>query len=88
EWVTFRNKIIALCKKASIYYQECQQICIDDQKEAKKRYAMFVLEKYKPVSSFLFEAIRENAELDTLFNKIEYKEFKRFWIPTVESLGE
>jgi len=88
EWVAFRNTVIALCKKATEHYLDCQKSCIDDQKEAKKRFAMFVLDKYKPISSFMFEAIKENADIDTLFNKIEYKEFMRFWIPTVESIRE
>jgi len=83
EWVGFRNAIAALCRQAADFYQNCQRESTDP-KEAKKRYAMFVLEKYKAVSSFLFEAIKENADLETLFNKIEYKELKSYWIPAVE----
>ena len=86
EWIDFRNAIAGLCGKAAEYYQDCRKNCAGDQKETKKRYAMFVLEKYKPISSFLFEAIKENADMETSFNKIEYKELKQFWIPTVESL--
>jgi len=86
EWIGFRNSVAAFCEKAVAYYQDCRQTCVDDQKETKKRYAMFVLEKYKPVSSFLFEAIKENADLETIYNKIDYRELKNFWIPTVESL--
>jgi hypothetical protein len=48
---------------------------------------MFILEKYKLLSSFLFEAIKENADLETLFNKIEYRELRSYWIPAVESTG-
>jgi len=87
EWIGFRNAVAGLCGKAAAYYQDCRKDHADDPKEAKKRYAMFVLEKYKLFSSFLFEAIKENADLETLFNKIEYKELKSYWIPAVESAG-
>ena len=91
EWVGFRKAVTELCGKATAYYQSCQNDCADDPngvKEAKKRYAFFVLEKHKPLSTFLFEAIKENADLETLFNKIEYKELKNFWIPAVEGSAQ
>ena len=87
EWIGFRNAVAGLCGKAAAYYQDCRKNYADDPKEAKKRYAMFVLEKYKLLSSFLFEAIKENADLETLFNKIEYRELRSYWIPAVESAG-
>jgi hypothetical protein len=85
EWIGFRNSVNALCEKANDYYQDCRREYYD-QKEAKKRYAMFVMERYHSLSSFLFEAIKENADLETLFNKIEYKELKSHWIPAVEGV--
>ncbi|MDR0475822.1 MAG: hypothetical protein LBH43_19410 [Treponema sp.] len=84
EWLGFRNAVAVLCAKAASYYQDCRKDC-DDPKEAKKRYAMFVLEKYKSLSTFLFEAIKENADLEYIYQKIEYKELKSYWIPAVES---
>ena len=87
EWLGFRNIIAGFCGQAVAYYHECRQNCAGDQKEAKKRYAMFVLEKYKPVSSFLFEAIKDNSDLETIYNRIEYKELKSLWIPLVESIS-
>jgi hypothetical protein len=86
EWVKFRNDINSLCEKASTYYQNCKQNFADNPKEAKKQYAMYVLTQYKPISSFLFEAIKENADLESLFQKIDYKELKSYWIPAVENL--
>jgi len=85
EWIGFRNSIAALCKKAKDFYQQCKQEN-EDPKIAKKNYAMYVLDKCQPVSSFLFEAIKENADLETLFNKIDYKELRSHWIPAVESI--
>jgi len=85
EWIGFRNSIAALCKKTADFYQQCRQKH-EDPKIAKKYYAMYVMDKCQPVSSFLFEAIKENADLETLFNKIEYKELKSHWIPAVESI--
>jgi hypothetical protein len=85
EWIGFRNSIAALCKKAKDFYQQCKQEN-EDPKIAKKCYAMYVMDKCQPVSSFLFEAIKENADLETLYNKIDYKELKSHWIPVVESL--
>jgi hypothetical protein len=87
EWIGFRNAVADLCGKAAAYFQDCRKDYADDPKEAQKRYAMFVLEKYKILSSFLFEAIKENADLETLFNKIEYRELKSYWIPAVEGAG-
>ena len=94
EWTGFRSAIAALCGKASAYYENCRQECAaspvdndpDGAKEAKKRYAGFVMGKCQPVSSFLFETIKETPDLERLFNKIEYKELKNYWIPAVELL--
>jgi len=82
EWIGFRRSVAVLCKKAADFYHDCRQKYADP-KEAKKNYAMFVLGKYNHVSSFLFESIKENADLETLFNRIEYKELKSHWIPAV-----
>jgi len=86
EWLGFRNAVASLCGKAAAYYQQCRTDCADDPKEAKKRFALFVLDKYKPLSSFLFESIKENADLESLYKKIEYRELKSFWIPAVEGV--
>jgi len=85
EWINFRNAVNALCSKAVIFYQNCRNDC-PDPKEAKKRYAMFVLEKYKDISSFLFETIKEDANTEILFNKIEYRELRNFWMPAIEGM--
>ena len=85
EWIGFRNSIADLCKKAKDFYQQCKQEN-EDPKIAKKNYAMYVMDKFHPVSTFLFEAIKENADLETIFNKIDYKELRSHWIPVVESL--
>jgi hypothetical protein len=84
EWIGFRNHVATLCGKATAYYQDCRRDYADP-KEAKKRYAMFVLEKYKDISSFLFEAVKENADLEMLYNKIGYKELNNFWASLIES---
>jgi hypothetical protein len=83
EWLGFRNAVSGLCEKAADYYQQCRRDCAGDPKEAKKRYAMFVLEKHKPLSTFLFEAIKENPNLEQVYQKIDYKELKSYWIPTI-----
>jgi hypothetical protein len=44
---------------------------------------MFVLEKHKPLSTFLFEAIKENPNLEQIYQKIEYKELKSYWLPAI-----
>jgi hypothetical protein len=85
EWVDFRRKTVLLCKKAADYYQTCKHELPDDPKEAKKRYALLVMEKYKPFSTFLFETVKENSDIEPVFNKIEYKELKSHWIPAMES---
>jgi hypothetical protein len=87
EWIGFRNSIAGLCEKASAYYRQCAQDCADDPKEAKKRYALFVMGNYKTLSTFLFEGIRTHPDLESIYQKIEYKELKNFWIPAVESAG-
>jgi len=87
EWVAFRNAMADICGKGAAYFEDCRRGCVDP-KEAKKRYAMFVLGKYKELSSFLFEAIKENADLEHYFNKIEYRELKNFWIPAAESAAQ
>ncbi|MDR0290451.1 MAG: hypothetical protein LBI06_05910 [Treponema sp.] len=84
EWLGFRNSVAQLCEKAAAYYRQCQQDCADNPKEAKKRFAMFVLSQYKPLSTFLFEAVKEVPDLESIYKKIEYKELKNFWIPAVE----
>jgi len=86
EWAGFRAAVAGLCEKAAAYYRDCKENCADDPKEAKKRYAAFVLSKYKPFSSFLFEAIKEDADLEWFYNKIEYRELKSYWIPAIEGL--
>jgi hypothetical protein len=86
EWVGFRNGVSEICKKVGEFFQQCRRDFPDDPREAKKRYAMFVMAKYQPLSSFLFEAVKETADLETLFNKIEYKELRNFWIPVLESV--
>jgi len=83
EWINFRNAVKTLCKTAAVYYQECKNEC-EYPKEAKKRYAMYVLNKYQIFSTFLFEAIKENADIEPLFSKIDYKELKSFWMPAAE----
>ena len=88
EWNDFREKTAKLCEKAAAYYAICGEESGGDARLAKKRYAQFVLEKHKPFSSFLFEAIKENRDLESLFNKIEYQELKSYWIPAVESAGQ
>jgi hypothetical protein len=59
---------------------------MSDAKLAKKQYALFVLENYKPFSAFLFETIKENGSIDSLYNKIEYRELKSYWIPALEGI--
>jgi hypothetical protein len=85
-----------LCEKASVYYKTCIDDCaltendpasnITVLKTAKKHYAMYVMERYQIFSSFLFEVIKENANLEKIFNKIEYKDLKNFWIPAIEAM--
>jgi hypothetical protein len=41
---------------------------------------------YKTLSSFLFEGIKEPPDLESIYQKIEYKELKNFWIPAAESV--
>ncbi|MDR0502168.1 MAG: hypothetical protein LBH16_02485 [Treponema sp.] len=86
EWIKFRAAVNALCKKGIGYYQERLKECADDSKEAKKRYAVFVLEKYRNFSSFMFDAIKENADPEILYNKIDYKELRNFWLPALENV--
>jgi len=88
EWVGFRHKVIALCKKAEGYYQSCKNEFPDDPKEAKKRYALFVMGKLKPFSTYLFETVKEDGDIEPVFNKIEYKELKSHWIPAVEGVQQ
>ncbi|MCL2181085.1 MAG: hypothetical protein FWB83_08155 [Treponema sp.] len=83
EWIGFTSAVTALCKKGISFYNECLKEC-SDQKEAKKRFALHVMEKQKTFSTFLFEAVKENADLETLFNKIDYKELKSSWLPAAE----
>jgi hypothetical protein len=85
EWVDFRRRVVLLCKKAESYYQACKTEFPDDPKEAKKRYALLVMGKYKPFSTFLFETIKEGGNIEAVFNKIEYKELRSHWIPEIEN---
>jgi len=85
EWVDFRRRTAALCKKAVGYYESCKKQFPDDPKESKKRYALFVMEKLKTFSTFLFETIKEGGDIEPVFNKIEYKDLKNRWIPAIES---
>jgi hypothetical protein len=87
EWISFRNSIGSLCAKAAAYYQRCKQDYADDPREAKKRYALFVMGNYKTLSTFLFEGIKTHPDLESIYQKIEYTELKNFWIPAVESAG-
>jgi len=84
EWINFRNAIASVCGKAKAYYQSCLQDCADN-KEAKKRFAGFVLKDYGSLSSFLFEAVKENGDLEKLYNKIGYNELKNHWMPLLFS---
>jgi len=84
EWVDFRRRVNLLCGKAVDYYKTCQREFPDDPKEAKKRYALLVMGKYKPFSTFLFETIKEDGDIEPVFNKIEYKELKSHWIPAID----
>ena len=86
EWIRFRNAVTTICREAVSYYLDCQR-GFTDPIDAKKKYAMFVMDKYKPFSSFLFTAIKENADIEKLYDKIEYKELKNFWIPAIETFG-
>jgi len=88
EWVDFRHKVTSLCKKAESFYQTCKNEFPDDPKEAKKRYALVVMGKYKPFSTFLFETVKENGDIEHDFNKIEYKELRSYWMPAMESVGQ
>jgi hypothetical protein len=76
--------VAALCKNAADYYQNCKKELPDDPKEAKKRYALFVMGRHQPFSTFLFETIKENGDIEPVFNRIEYKELKNHWIPAME----
>jgi hypothetical protein len=87
EWAGFRTAVAGFCEKAAAYYRECKEGSPDDPKEAKKRYAAFVLSNYKPISSFLFETVKEDADLEWFYDKIEYRELKSYWIPAVEGLN-
>jgi hypothetical protein len=40
--------------------------------------------KLKPFSTFLFETIKEDGDIEPVFKKIEYKELKSHWIPEIE----
>ena len=86
EWISFRKAVADLCKEGMAYYQECLKES-GDKKEAKKRYASFVMEKHKTFSTFLFDAVREDSDPETIFGKIDYKELKNYWLPVVEGLS-
>jgi hypothetical protein len=86
EWIDFRNSVKNICEKADIVYRKFLQDFADNPKESRKRYALFVLENYKAFSPFLFEMTKENAELEAIFDKIDYKELKSYWFPITEGL--
>ncbi|MCL2175687.1 MAG: hypothetical protein FWB73_06560, partial [Treponema sp.] len=87
EWIGFRNSVDALCKKAADYYAQClKEYGADDIKEAKKRYAQYVLGGYKTFSSFLFEYIKEKADLEGYYSRIDYKELRNFWLPEIDKV--
>jgi hypothetical protein len=86
EWTGFKREIAELCEKARAYYKICLRDSASDAKRAKKQYALFVLENYGPFSSFLFEAIKENGAIDSLYDRMEYRELKSFWIPALEGI--
>jgi len=83
EWISFRNEVNVLCKTGTEYFKKCQ-IEYPDPKEAKKQYAMFVMNQYKAFSAFLFDAVKENSDIEILYNKIDYKELKNHWIPEMQ----
>ena len=83
EWIGFKNSVADLCKKAAAYYQDCREKT-SDPREAKKQYAQFVLGTHKTFSSFLFEAIKENVDLENLYQKIDYNELINNWLPALE----
>jgi hypothetical protein len=85
EWTEFRRKTAALCERSAARYTQCLGEC-PDARQAKKQYALFVLERYKPFSSFLFEAVKDGGAIEKLFDKIEYKELKSCWIPASETV--
>ena len=83
EWISFRKAVADLCKDGVAFYKAALKEC-SDSKEAKKRYALFVMEKHKTFSTFLFDAVRENGDPETIFNKIDYKELRSYWLPALE----
>ena len=87
QWINFQNDVKNLCNTGRTYYENCLKDT-GELKEAKKRYAQYVMEKHKTFSSFLFEAIKENSNLDPLFEKIEYRELVDFWIPAIMEQAE
>ncbi|MDR2471800.1 MAG: hypothetical protein LBD09_06815 [Treponema sp.] len=88
EWRTFREGTERLCGAGRDYFRKCRDEFPGDPRLAKKRYAEFVLDRYKNFSSFFFEAVKENADLETLFNKIEYRELRSYWLPALEGRPE
>jgi len=87
EWIAFRNSVMSLCGKAALFYQDCLNVC-ENPKEAKKRYAICVLDKFNVFSIFLFETIKANADMEAIYNKIEYKELKSRWMPAMEGCSQ
>ncbi|MDR1388422.1 MAG: hypothetical protein LBJ31_00400 [Treponema sp.] len=84
EWTGFINAVHALCEKAKAVY--VQKAAGRDPRQAKKEYAMFVLDTYGAFSTFLFEAVKDTPGLESIFNKIEYTELKSFWLPAARSI--
>ena len=100
QWKDFQTRIRALCEKGAAHYRRCLEEEADP-RLAKKRYAGFVLDNYKDLSTFLFTAVKEpqtartaaqtaaqeQKGIESLFEKIEYRELKSYWIPALESAG-
>jgi len=89
EWISFRNFVSELCKKGVEYYKNCRKESGGseaDPKEVKKRYAQFVMENHKTFSTFLFTAVKDDPDMETIYNKIDYKELKSYWLPEVDNI--
>jgi hypothetical protein len=86
EWSLFIHQVEALCEQAKKHYDKIREK-ERDPKLAKKQYALFVLDRHKAFSTFLFEAVKENAGLENIFNKIGYQELKNYWLPAMAGEG-
>lgn len=86
EWLDFKKNVQAIMDKAIAYYNVCKTDTLATPQQIKKQYAQFVLAQYQPFSSFCFEAIKENADFNKIFDKIDYKQLRSYWMPAVESV--